>query len=87
MALAHCVFRPLKGVLIMTQAHSLSAEWLPVSITPPDGDLEVCVMDYDGIVQALPYRCHRNGAEWIDASNKKHVDIQPTHWRKWTDIL
>jgi hypothetical protein len=73
------------GVLIMTQIHSLSAEWLPVSIAPPDGDLEVCVMDYDGIVQALAYRCHRNGAEWVDASNKKHVDIQPTHWRNWTE--
>jgi hypothetical protein len=71
----------------MTQIHPLSAEWLPVSIAPPDGDLEVCVMDYDGIVQALAYRCHRNGVEWIDASNNKHVDIQPTHWRNWTESL
>ena len=68
------------GVLIMTQIHSLSAEWLPVSIAPSDGDLEVCVMDYNGIVQALVYPFHKDGAEWVDASNKKHVDIQPTHW-------
>jgi hypothetical protein len=69
----------------MTQIHSLSGEWLPASITPPDGDLEVCVMDYDGIVLALVYPCHKSGAEWVDASNKKHIDIQPTHWRKWTE--
>ena len=69
----------------MTDIHSLPAEWLPVSIAPYDVDLEICIMDYDGIVQALAYSCHRHGAEWVDASNKEHVDIQPTHWRKWTE--
>ena len=65
--------------------HSLPAEWLPVSIAPFDGDLEVCALDYDGIVHALVFPCHKDGAQWADASNKKHVDIQPTHWRKWTE--
>ena len=33
-----------------------TAEWLPVSIAPSDGeDLELCVMDYDGIILALTY--------------------------------
>jgi hypothetical protein len=74
------------GVPIMTHIYSLSVEWLSVSIAPTgDEDLEVCVMDYDGIVLALPYPCHREGAEWVDASNKKHIDIQPTHWRKWVE--
>ena len=48
-------------------------------------DLEVCVLDYDGIVHALMFPCHKDGAEWVDASNRKPVDIQPTHWRKWTE--
>ena len=39
----------------MTHIQSLPAEWLPVSIAPSDGDLEVCIMDYDGIVQALEH--------------------------------
>jgi hypothetical protein len=70
----------------MTHIHALSAEWMSVSITPSDdGDLEVCVMDYDGIVLALEYPCHKKGTEWVDASNKKHIDIQPTHWRKWIE--
>ena len=43
--------------------HSLSAEWLPASIAPSDGDLEVCVLDYDGIVHALMFPCHKDGAE------------------------
>jgi hypothetical protein len=73
------------GSVVMTHIQSLPAEWLPVSIAPSDGDLEVCVMDYNGIVQALVYPFHKDGAEWVDASNKKHVDIQPTHWRKWTE--
>ena len=62
-----------------------SVEYLPISVTPPAGeDLELCVMDYDEIVVPLPYPCHRSGADFVDALNKKHIDIQPTHWRKWT---
>lgn len=70
---------------VMADIDSMSAEWLPVSITPPEGDLEICVMDYDGIVIALGYPCHKSGAAWVDASSKKHIDIQPTHWRKWIE--
>jgi hypothetical protein len=63
------------------------AEWLPVSVTPPAGeDLELCVMDYDEIVVPLSYPCHRSGVDFVDASNKKRIDIQPTHWRKWTAL-
>jgi hypothetical protein len=62
--------------------HVLSAEWLPVSIAPSDGDLEVCVLDYDGIVHALMFPRHKDGAEWVDASNRKPVDIQRTHWAR-----
>jgi hypothetical protein len=64
--------------------HSSSAEWLPASSAPSDRDLEVCVLDFDGIVHALAYPCQKAGVDWIDALGKKHVDIQPTHWRKWT---
>ena len=67
----------------MTHIHALSAEWLPVSITPPDEDLEVCVIDYDGIVLALTYPCQKKGADWVDPSNRRRIDIQPTHWRRW----
>ena len=70
----------------MTHIHSLSAEWLPVSIAPTDDeDLEVCVMDYDGMVLALGFPCHKKEAGWVDASNKKLIDVQPTHWRKWAE--
>ena len=24
-------------------------------------------------------------AEWVDALNNKHADIQPTHWRYWNE--
>lgn len=71
--------------LTMTRFDSPSAEWLPVSIAPPGGDLEVCIMDYDGIVLALGYPVHKNGVDWVDASNKEQIDIQPTHWRKWDE--
>jgi hypothetical protein len=54
-------------------------------MAPSGRDLEVCVLDYDGIVHALMFPCHKHGTEWMDASNRKHIDFQPTHWRKWTE--
>jgi|KBSMisStaDraftv2_1062788.scaffolds.fasta_scaffold692330_2 hypothetical protein len=63
--------------------HTLSAEWLPASVPPPDGDLEICVLAYDGTVHALTFPCHKDGAEWIDASGRKQLGVQPTHWRRW----
>ncbi len=76
------------GRKVVPQFHSIlsgSEEWLSISQMPPEGeDLELCAMDYDEIVVALPYPCHRRGSDFVDASNKRHIDIQPTHWRKWT---
>jgi hypothetical protein len=69
----------------MIHVHSQPAEWLSVSIAPSDADLEVCVMDYEGIVHALAFPCYKNEAGWVDASRNKRLDIQPTHWRKWTE--
>jgi len=65
--------------------HSASAEWRPTSIAPSDRDLEVCALDFDGIVHALPFPCHKDGANWVDRWGKAHSDVQPTHWREWTD--
>jgi hypothetical protein len=68
----------------MAPIHPLPRKWLPVSIAPPDSDLEVCVIDKMG-VHSLLFPCRKNGAEWIDPSTKKVIDIRPTHWRIWPD--
>ena len=71
----------------MTILLSLSAEWLPVPLrrASDDEDLEVCVMDYEGMVLALAFPCHKKEAGWVDASNKKLIDVQPNSWRKWVE--
>jgi hypothetical protein len=68
----------------MNRVHRLPKKWLPVSIAPPDGDLEVCVINNQG-VHALVFPCRRDGNEWIDSVTKKRVDIRPTHWRLWSE--
>ena len=68
----------------MARIHALPRKWLPVSITPSDGDLEVCVIDR-GEVSALIFPCRKHGIDWVDASTRKRVDIAPTHWRLWAD--
>ena len=64
--------------------HPLHDNWLPVSIAPSDDDLEVGVMDKSG-VHALVFPVRKSRTDWVDASTKKRIDIQPTHWRKWAD--
>jgi hypothetical protein len=68
----------------MADVHSLPEKWLPVSIAPPDADLEVCVMDRSGI-HALMFPVRKSKMDWVDAKTKKRIDIVPTHWRKWSD--
>ena len=70
--------------MAMARIHSLLDKWLPVSIAPPDRDLEVCVIDKGG-VHALIFPCRRRGAEWVDAASEKRIDIAPSHWRFWVD--
>ena len=68
----------------MVDIRPLPEKWLPVSIAPPDIDLEVCVIDRGG-VHALIFPVRRNKTDWVDAETKKLTDIVPTHWRKWND--
>jgi hypothetical protein len=68
----------------MALLYQLPENWLPVSIAPPDRDLEVCVMA-EGVVHALIFPCRKSGTSWVDASTKKLIDIDPTHWRLWTE--
>jgi hypothetical protein len=64
--------------------HSLPDKWLPVSIAPSDGDLEVCVINGREI-HALIFPCRKSGPDWVDAATKKPIAIQPTHWRIWNE--
>ena len=68
----------------MCPVHSLPEKWLPVSIAPSDINLEVGVMEKGG-VHTLVFPVRKKGNEWVDALTNKRVDIQPTHWRKWSD--
>jgi len=78
----HCAKQHHCGA--MANVHKLPEQWLPVSIAPPDTDLEVCVMDSSGS-HALVFPVRKKADVWVDPSTKKPIDIAPTHWRKWPD--
>lgn len=56
--------------------------WQPISTAPFDRDLELAVMDGDG-VHALVFPCRRILTGWTKSATKERVDISPTHWRTW----
>ncbi len=56
--------------------------WLPIATAPFDRDLELAVIDYDG-VHALVFPCRRVLGSWIKSETKERLDVQPTHWREW----
>lgn len=59
-------------------------DWQPISIAPFDRDLELAVINYDG-VHALAFPCRRILSSWINAETKKRIDVRPTHWREWSE--
>ena len=58
--------------------------WQAVANAPFDCDLELAVIDEDGL-HALVFPCRRILGGWISASTKERLDVRPTHWRPWVE--
>jgi hypothetical protein len=54
--------------------------WKLVASAPFDLDLELAVIDGNG-VHPLVFPCRRAVGGWIN--NNKQVEVHPTHWREW----
>jgi hypothetical protein len=60
------------------------AGWEPSAVAPFDRDLQLAVLDRDG-VHALAFPCRRVLGGWLDALTKRRIGIDPTHWRNWVE--
>ncbi len=60
-------------------------EWKLIDTAPFDRDVELAVIDSEG-VHALAFPCRRvTAGGWIDVeTNKRIYYIRPTHWRDWS---
>ncbi len=58
--------------------------WQPASTAPFDRDLQLAVIDSTG-THALVFPSRRILGGWIKAETKQRIDVQPTHWRDWTE--
>ena len=57
--------------------------WLSINTAPFDRDLEVAVIDFDG-VHPVVFPCRRVLGGWVNAATGTLVRmIHPTHWREW----
>lgn len=68
----------------MVKMPESSSAWLPIALAPLGRDLEVCVIDGEG-VHSLVFPCRKTGLEWVNAASGVFVDIHPTHWRAWSE--
>jgi len=60
-------------------------DWQPIATAPFDRDLELAVINYDGI-HTLVFPCRRILGSWINSETKKRINnLRPTHWREWSD--
>jgi len=59
-------------------------QWQPVSTAPFGCDLELAVVDYDG-VHTLVFPCRRIINGWMKTATQQRIDLRPTHWRRWDD--
>lgn len=60
----------------------IGAMWNPVATAPFGQDLQLAVIDQDG-VHALVFPCQRERTGWRNVVTGAPVDIRPTHWRVW----
>jgi hypothetical protein len=56
--------------------------WQSISTAPFDRDLELAVLDEDG-VHALVFPCRRILDGWENSQTNARIEIRPTHWRDW----
>jgi hypothetical protein len=69
----------------LVQDHGVSsAGWEPSVTAPFDRDLQLAVLDQDG-VHALVFPCRRVLGGWLDAQTKRRIGVDPTHWRDWIE--
>jgi hypothetical protein len=57
--------------------------WKPASTAPFDADLELAVIDEEG-VHALVFPCRRVLGGWMNARTQELMTrLVPSHWRDW----
>jgi hypothetical protein len=56
--------------------------WHVISTAPFDCDLEIALVDANG-VHAILFPCRRVLGGWIKAEDKAPIKVHSTHWRDW----
>jgi hypothetical protein len=56
--------------------------WLKIETAPLERDLEVAVIDFDGL-HAVAFPCRRVLGGWVKTATGAPVKVFPTHWREW----
>jgi len=67
---------------ILLDDHSM--EWQPVTTAPYGVELELAVVNGNGI-HAVVFPCRRVIHGWVSGKTGAPVELHPTHWRQWDE--
>jgi hypothetical protein len=57
--------------------------WYPLTTAPFELDLELAVIDNNG-VRPIAFPCRRVLGGWIRVESERRIAVRATHWREWT---
>ncbi len=66
----------------MTAGSDARGEWLPIALAPMGRDLEISVIDREG-VHSVVFPCRKSALGWVNSASGGLVEVHPTHWRVW----
>ncbi|MFZ1989645.1 MAG: hypothetical protein WAW96_07710 [Alphaproteobacteria bacterium] len=64
---------------------SSSEHWQAIENAPFDRNLELALIDRDGLHKVV-FACRRTPGGWVNAKTRQPTDVHPTHWREWQGI-
>jgi hypothetical protein len=68
--------------VLLNHCNNHEQRWQPISRAPIDRDLELAIINRHGPLVLL-FPCRRVLGGFIDATNGRRIDIDPSHWREW----
>jgi hypothetical protein len=70
---------------LQEHGHMIAWGWEPSASAPFGIEVQIAVIEHKSEVHPLVFPCRRVLTGWVNAKTNQPLDVNPTHWREWTD--